>query len=500
MPNPISGQNISLLNLLKAFSQSMSKQENKPMRITFVYKGRYQVRDAKTLEYCSAIAKSNQHSSRLVWDQDIFGVTDNVFHVDFLNKIFSKKGKIISQILGKKPDWVVLFDGLCRQNWNIRIADLLKKTDSNIKIILLSYWLNEDSLYLFDKVLIGDPETTFRKFFEKKQDQTDQKVFKTEKVDKLDLLPLPDADLFGPKINIGDSYLIYTSKGCPYNCSYCEESVYSDAFGKEYFRQMSPGRVIKELKVVKQRFKIKEVIFKDSVFSSNKEWVLKFLDHYRQSINIPFKCFAKAECFDRQIAKALIESKCYCVEFGVQTFNQKIKKEILNRHENNESLTRCFDICDELGLNYDIDHLFGIPGETVADHIRAAGIYASLKKLNRIKCHNMVYYKKARIYDFAPDLIRQNKDYEADFFSGIAGSREMKQANRIFQKYFKILPLLSKEHNQYFLGNKRWIRFRLVPSFIILLLMLVLAFKNRDKRFWVYLRYYPKKIINALSG
>ena len=100
------------------------------MKILFVYKGRYHIRDSVTIEFLSAIAKKQGYSTDLVYEQDIFGVTDNIVSIPFLNKIFSDDNKIIKQIFAKMPDIVVFPDGFNRTDWNHKIA----------KRILINFW------------------------------------------------------------------------------------------------------------------------------------------------------------------------------------------------------------------------------------------------------------------------------------------------------------------------------------------------------------------------
>nr|HPN55348.1 hypothetical protein [Candidatus Omnitrophota bacterium] len=157
-------------------------------------------------------------------------------------------------------------------------------------------------------------------------------------------------------------------------------------------------------------------------------------------------------------------------------------------------------ICDEYDLTYDADHLFGIPQESLEDHLTAAGIYAQLRRLNRIKCHNLVFYRHAKIFESSPVDIKNDSNYQADFFSSIAGSPDMRVINACFQKYFKILPLLSTAANAFVRNKHRWKFFKFVPDGLIMAGMLILAMKNRDKRFRVYLKQYPRMIIRMIRG
>lgn len=469
-------------------------------KILFVYKGRYHVHDAVIIEYLSAISKKYEYETDLVYDQDIFGVSDNVISVPFLNRMFSNNDRIIKRILEKDPRILVFLDGFARGRWNKEISERIKGINRGIITAFLSYRDSDSRPSVYDYVLIGEPELTFEKFLTEKIFNAAKGAYKFNGLAGLNGLPLPDKKLFAPFVNFRDSYLIYTSKGCPYRCSYCEETIYKNKLGSGYFRRKAPENVILELEKAKDEFGVREVIYKDSVFTWDKSWLEDYLKEYKSKIALPYKCFGKAEAFDDELAIMLKESKCYCVEFGVQTFNERLKRDVLKRNEMTNILIKAFSICDRHRLQYDVDHLFGIPGEKPEDHIDAAKVYMKLKYINRIKCHNLAFYRDAGIYEYAPQAVKDNRDYRADFFSSVSGDKDMLKVNEIFERYYKVMPLLPRRLNIFILKNNNWKIFRFVPSIFVVLLMLVRAVKNRDRRFKVYIKYYPKKIKQALIG
>jgi radical SAM superfamily enzyme YgiQ (UPF0313 family) len=293
--------------------------------------------------------------------------------------------------------------------------------------------------------------------------------------------------------------MLFTSKGCQYHCSFCEEAIQAGPHGDAYYRRRSPENVLQELRSARERFNFQEVYFKDSVFAQDKPWLKEFLAGYAAEIAVPFKCFGKCEVFDEEIARLLKFSGCYNVEFGIQTFNQRLEREVLGRQDTTAAAPQAFGICDKLGLQYDADHLFGIPGETVDDHKDAARRYASCLQLNRVKCHNLTVYPDAAIAAFVPPGERKGR-YEGDFFSHIAGTGEMQTANRAFQKLFKVLPLVPRGLLAALLRKDNWRWLLLLPAPAVVALQVLIALRHRDLRFRYYMRYYLIKLKAAFAG
>ncbi|MEI8012308.1 MAG: radical SAM protein [Candidatus Omnitrophota bacterium] len=366
------------------------------------------------------------------------------------------------------------------------------------KTVYISFF-NATHLENFDFILLGEAERIFDVFLRKcHYTSIQEKIFCDSQLVDLNDLPNPDKSLFERYVNHKDSYLVITSKGCPDCCSYCMETVLKDQMGINYCRRRSPMNVIAELIEAKSRYGIREVIFKDSIFSLNKDWLREYLPLYREHINVPYKCFAKASNFDVEIAEMLKESQCYCVEFGIQTFNEQLKHGVLDRNESITLLLEAFEICDRYHLDYDADHLFGIPGESLEDHLTAANFYIGLQHLNRIKCHNLVFYPNAKISQHSLDSIRNDKGSQVDFFSSVAGSFAMYDINACFQKYFKVLPLFTDKINSFLQKGDHWKIFKFIPNILIIFLMFILAVRNNDKRFGIYVKHYLKKIVGSI--
>ena len=459
------------------------------------------MRDTNTIEYLSAIAKVYGYKTCLAYDQDIFGVTDNVCYIPVLNKVFSSEKHITGRIVKTSPDIAVFIENFGNLKWVENVTAKLKAAGGAMKIMVIRPFERKESGIQYDYLLEGEPEKVFESFLREKAGRKNDGT----KLADLDQLPLPDKDLFSGYVNFSDSYMLYTGKGCAGHCSYCEETAYKNEY-KGYQRRRSPENVLRELAWAKEKFNFKEVIFKDSVFASDARWLEAFLKGYKEEINVPFKCFGKADVLTGNIAKDLKDSGCYCIEFGVQTLNDELRKNVLFRSENTARIKTALEICDKHGLKYDVDHMFGLPYETVEDHIEAAEFYSALKGLNRIKCHNLTYYPGAEILRFAVDsgdidtsLTEKIACGEVSDFFAMPQKRAMMAENGCFKKLFKIIPLMSPGAARFVLKNGLWKLFSWVPGIVIMFLQLIIALKNNDLRFKIYMKHYPKRVLKFIT-
>lgn len=95
-------------------------------------------------------------------------------------------------------------------------------------------------------------------------------------IEDLDALPLPARDLIDVDRYLQEwddesgyrSMTIATTRGCPYNCSWCENSVHGHGV-----RQRSPESVANEVKALQQRYDISRLRLVDDVDGIERSWL-----------------------------------------------------------------------------------------------------------------------------------------------------------------------------------------------------------------------------------
>jgi radical SAM superfamily enzyme YgiQ (UPF0313 family) len=137
-------------------------------------------------------------------------------------------------------------------------------------------------------------------------------------------------DLYPP--NLGLEYPIMTTRGCPFSCSFCIESVYQDMFGKKgSLRRRSVGVVIQELVEAKRKLNIRSVMFYDDVFTTHPSWLREFAPRYRAEVGLPFWCYTYPTTTRKEDLLLLKDAGLASVTMGIQSGSEEILKENLHR-------------------------------------------------------------------------------------------------------------------------------------------------------------------------
>jgi hypothetical protein len=318
----------------------------------------------------------------------------------------------------------------------------------------------------------------------------------------LEQLPLFDKSLFEDEIDISRIYMTITTRGCVFSCSYCSHNFLSRFNHGRDLRRRSVDNVMFELLTMKKRYNYREVGFYDSILTVNKIWTLELMQRYKRQINVPFRAVSHPLCIDEDIAYALKDAGCHRVQFGVQTFDEKTKREVLLRSEANERTLRTFGICDQVGLKYSCDHMFGLPGESEGQQILAARQYSNFKERVRITCFWTTYFPNTDLVSIARDrgmltdndvkLINEAKS--GCYIAGSHGYLKNKELIKLFQIYeilFRAMPILPKKLINIILDHKLQKIFRYLPKGIALFIIdFIVMFVKKDLSGFQYVNYY----------
>ena len=189
-------------------------------------------------------------------------------------------------------------------------------------------------------------------------------------VAELDALPPPLREGFEDIHDDGiyrEAYFNF-SRGCPFECTYCSNKALKDLYPGKYVRFRSVDSALREIEDVLQRNSdINCLRFEDDVLTINRKWVVEFLKGYREHFAIPFSCNVRVDCCPEDTLQQMAESGCFLVSAGIESGDEKIRYEILNRKIKDEQIVDFFNRAHELGLQTASFNMIGIPGEGPAN-------------------------------------------------------------------------------------------------------------------------------------
>jgi len=156
---------------------------------------------------------------------------------------------------------------------------------------------------------------------------------------------------------------IYSSKGCPGQCTYC----YSPCFCKGTWRARPLGHVIAEMRALSENFGIDGVYFADDLISPNRGYMERFCAALRGSgLGLLWGCNLRADTCTRDELQLMYDAGCRWILFGIESGSPQRQK-MIKKNLNLAKTADTFRWCAEIGIQTTATFIVGYPGETVAE-------------------------------------------------------------------------------------------------------------------------------------
>ena len=209
-------------------------------------------------------------------------------------------------------------------------------------------------------------------------------------IENVDGIPLPAYHLFNIENYFGAMAVhgkreterfmpVITSRGCPMGCTFCTAH---NVWGKKY-RARSPESVVSELKMLKQKYGIEEIIFEDDNITLDKKRAEKLFDlMIFEKLNLIWTVPNGIALFtvDENLLKKMKQAGCYKVNFAVESGCQRVLDQVIKKPLNLTKLTPLIKYARDIGLQVGAFFIVGLPGETLAE-IRQSFRYMRKHKL-----------------------------------------------------------------------------------------------------------------------
>jgi radical SAM superfamily enzyme YgiQ (UPF0313 family) len=118
---------------------------------------------------------------------------------------------------------------------------------------------------------------------------------------------------------------IFTSRGCPFSCTYCHKT-----FGK-LFRKRSPENVINEIELLYYKYGIREFHIEDDAFNIDLERAENILDMIidrKLKITMQFPNGIRADNLNDRFARKLKKAGTFMVALGIESASERVLKQI----------------------------------------------------------------------------------------------------------------------------------------------------------------------------
>ena len=308
----------------------------------------------------------------------IMSVLKNAGHkVFFRDNYLSRSDILDSNFLAKnKIDFIGIYSNtICYQSTleyfrKIQKMRFDKKWDGKIIVGGPHTSVGVDTIPDYvDYIVIGEGEETILDIID---GTVRDRIVKGNKVLDLDALPFPAWEEFidlpydwsSPWSFSYPTYTMNTSRGCPFNCSFCSVKA---VWGKTY-RYMSADRVVDDIQHMQKDYGANCIYFREDHFTLNKKRTIEFCELLlKKNIQIDWLCETRVDHLDDFEYQTLISrAGCKAFYIGVESGSQRML-DFFKKGEKVEQFIKAFDIARDVGIKTYASFIVGAPTETKED-------------------------------------------------------------------------------------------------------------------------------------
>jgi anaerobic magnesium-protoporphyrin IX monomethyl ester cyclase len=205
----------------------------------------------------------------------------------------------------------------------------------------------------------------------------------------------------------GIFYPVMTSRGCPFECTYCCNSVFHRLYpGQKHLRWRSTDSVIEELQTVREKVAcISRVLIVDDNFTARSVVKLKeFCESYRREIGVPFFAQVSPLTISVEKMRILIDCGCIKVAMGVETGSKRIAH-MYGRAKSHAAMPRAISIIEKFRetLPYPPSYQFIIdnPYETIEETVETLRLAVSLPRPWDNPIYSLMLFPGTPLYEKA---------------------------------------------------------------------------------------------------
>ena len=225
-----------------------------------------------------------------------------------------------------------------------------------------------------------------------------------------------------------------SSRGCPYQCSYCDRSVF-----RRTFRFNSAEYLYEHMQYLRERWGIRHVNFYDDQFTFDRGRIealcRRMID---EPLGMTYNCAVRAEHIDLELLKLMKAAGCWMVSLGVETGDPHL----LAQHRQNVDLNLLAERIHDMktaGLRVKALLMMGLPGET-EESVRRSMDYVFSLPIDDFNLSKFTPFPGAPLYEKIHEYGTFEEDYkrmDCMHFQFVPEGFTRERLDELYQRYYR---------------------------------------------------------------
>ncbi|MBI2852136.1 MAG: B12-binding domain-containing radical SAM protein [Chloroflexi bacterium] len=157
--------------------------------------------------------------------------------------------------------------------------------------------------------------------------------------------------------------VIYTSLGCPFNCSYCNIHALYD--GKPGIRFRSPEKVVEEIDFLVKQYSVRNIKFIDELFALKEDRVLRLCDLIiERGYDLNIWAYARVDTVSEKMLGRMKQAGINWLAYGFESADAQVRRGVAKKFEQ-DTVARAVEITRAAGIYIIGNFIFGLPDDTL---------------------------------------------------------------------------------------------------------------------------------------
>lgn len=310
------------------------------------------------------------------------------------------------------------------------------------------------------------------------------------------------------------AFPIHTSRGCPYRCGFC----YNTVFNKRRWRYKTSDRVLDEIEYVVKKFGINKISFtwEDEFFINVKRVREVCIGILERGIEIKWDSFCRFNSFqmvDDDLLKLVEKSGCATLSFGGESGSQRMLDEVIKKDIKVEQIIKTTERLRSTNIRQIVSFMSCLPTETDEDMKLTYSLMDKLVMINSNIYLNGIYlytpYPGTPLFEFvvkdygyeAPNSLEKWSEY------GIYRNVGIKWHPNDYVKKCKTISILTRfpfykknfslKDVKSIIGGTRFSKFPFNLAYFVLTNLAIYRWKWKFFKFpleWIFIEKALEKI------
>ena len=198
---------------------------------------------------------------------------------------------------------------------------------------------------------------------------------------EINSVPLPDkkADLFPNRYQPNHYGVMFTSRGCPWPCTFCD----SRGVWTRKIRYRSPENVLQEMEHLYNDYGVRDFYFWDDTFTPNRKLSVRVFEQMiaafpAKNRPITWQATTRCDCVDDELAAMMKQSGCRLLTYGIETGSPSMM-DILRKGITHDKVFRCQEVMEKADITWDAFFMIGFPDDTPKTILETRDLIRKLK-------------------------------------------------------------------------------------------------------------------------